>query len=188
MSAAADGRWRIGIGDPTFIGWSTAFCYLVVFLFILVVIKREKKDTSRRLWLLLALLMLGLGVNKQLDLQTWLTEFGRDMALQYGWYRDRRVLQIGFVLGLASLCLLSAWGLTRWARFADRYAVRAAWGVALLLVFILMRATSFHHLDVVLGHQLADNVSLNAALELSGVCLVGWAACARLWDVSPKRR
>lgn len=183
-----DRRWHPGIGDPTLIGWVTVVAYGFAFLFCAAVVRREPIGVGHRFWYIVSILMLCLGINKQLDLQTWFTEFGRDTAMSQGWYAYRRVAQIVFIAGLLLLSLSCAVGMLRWARLADRYAVRAAVGVALLLAFVLMRATSFHHIDAVLGLEVAESVTFNAALELSGVCLVGWAACGRLWDVGPKRR
>lgn len=188
MNSILVGRWHIGIGDPSLIGWVTVAFYAAVFVFCLAVIQREQPNVARKFWFCISLLVFGLGINKQLDLQTWLTEFGRDMAMLHGWYSYRRMVQFGFIAGLMVLGLLCALGMARWARLADQYAVRAAIGLAILLVFVLMRATSFHHLDRLLGIELATNVTFNAAFELVGVCVIGWAACGRLWDVGPKRR
>ncbi len=188
MTTASDGRWHLGMGDPTLVGGVTVVVYAFAFFFCFAVVRREQMHAARQFWLIVSLLVFSLGVNKQLDLQTWFTEFGRDTAMSQGWYAYRRVAQTVFIAGLLLLSLFCAMGMVRLARLADRYAVRAALGGALLLAFVLLRATSFHHIDVVLGLEVAESVTFNAMLELSGVCLVGWAACGRLWDVGSKRR
>lgn len=180
-------RWSAGIGDPRPIGWITVAAYAFTLLLCSIAAKREI-DVARRFWYVVAVLMLALGINKQLDLQTWVTEFGRDMAMQYGWYGYRRLVQMVFIAFLFVLGLLGILSIVRWSRLADRHAVRAAFGVLLLLVFVLMRATSFHHIDRWFGLEIAESVTFNATLELTGICVVVWAACGRLWDVGPKRR
>jgi hypothetical protein len=42
-------------------------------------------------------MFVGLGINKQLDLQTALTEFGRVLADNQGWYDKRQVVQVWFI-------------------------------------------------------------------------------------------
>ena len=82
----ADLRWRFGIGDPTAVGWLTVAAYaataaLSVRAFLR---SRARRAAPRRcgsssspgpavdetIWLLIAITMLLLGINKQLDLQT----------------------------------------------------------------------------------------------------------------------
>lgn len=55
-----------------------------------------------RFWTVTAVAMVVLGVNKQLDLQTWLIEHARRAAFAEGWYDDRRRVQAVFVLAVAA--------------------------------------------------------------------------------------
>ncbi|MHC4766222.1 MAG: hypothetical protein ACYTF2_14080, partial [Planctomycetota bacterium] len=48
-------------------------------------------------WALLIALFLFLGLNKQIDLQSWLADVGRDMAKAQGWYEQRGRVQTIFV-------------------------------------------------------------------------------------------
>src|SRR6476659_1098397 len=52
------------------------------------------RSNERRAWLAISVLFLFLGVNKQLDLQTALTEAGRYLAHYKGWYEQRQVVQL----------------------------------------------------------------------------------------------
>jgi hypothetical protein len=125
----------------------------------------------RTLWLGCAIVMLALGVNKQLDLQTALGELGRAMAHDEGWYDVRRPVQVAFILvvlaggiwGLRALFAL-AWGQAR--------AVSGVlWGAVFLACFVAIRASSFHHVDELLGWSWGG-VRLNAVLELGGIACV----------------
>ena len=52
------------------------------------------------LWNALAVGLLLLGINKQLDLQTALTELGKILAARQGWYEHRQRVQIDFIIGV----------------------------------------------------------------------------------------
>jgi hypothetical protein len=46
-------------------------------------------------------------------------------------------------------------------------------------LFVLVRATSFHHVDALLGFSI-ENIRLNVVLELSGIVIIAIAAWGRL--------
>jgi len=126
-----------------------------------------------RFWALVLLSMLILGVNKQLDLQSWFTELGRDLAHRQGWYEVRRPLQVLFI-GL--IAVIGA-GFTAVLAFAMRHVlhrvVGALVGMGALVTFVIVRAASFHHVDVLLGR---GRVRLNWVLELGGIALIAISA------------
>lgn len=186
MAATYTGRWELGIGDPTAIGWATVAAYALA-TWVCYRCKRDAPEAlSRRFWLGMALTMALLGINKQLDLQTWFTQTGRDFALEYGWYERRRMVQIFFIVWLALAGLVLHLRLWRWLKALDRYARLAAMGLVLLGFFVVVRAVSFHHIDKLLGFKM-ENVSMNAFLELGGIGVVVWAAVARLRAAPVKR-
>jgi len=126
-------------------------------------------------WLLFTGFLLFLGINKQLDLQTWLTLFGRHLAEDEGWYAQRRAVQAVFV-GLVAI--LGASGLVflwRWGRGDVRHYRLALCGGVFLACFIVIRAASFHYVDKMLSLQFS-NVTLNCTLELGGIFCVAIAA------------
>lgn len=131
----------------------------------------------RRQWMLMTALMGLLCLNKQLDLQSLLTQIGRVTAQNQGWYSERRDVQKAVVLGTLGVSLSSAaFVLFRFRHFWIRNALLFA-GLALLCTFIAVRAISFHHVDTQLRtHFIGD--ALNRVLELSGIALV-WLAAAR---------
>src|SRR5580693_6074196 len=86
IAAVEGGRWKPGIGDPTVMGWVTVAAYFVAVIGCFLAAWREPlPDGTRRprsrpskFWLALAALMVALGINKQLDLQSLATQIGRD--------------------------------------------------------------------------------------------------------------
>jgi hypothetical protein len=59
-------------------------------------------------WRFIAVLFVALGINKQLDLQTALTEAGRLAGHLQGWYQQRQSVQIAFIGLVAITCALMA--------------------------------------------------------------------------------
>ena len=97
-----DFNWVPGIGDPTFGGWVTVVLYLLACLSCWktaeVVLRRDLNGQSdSRVWLALSIAFFFLGINKQMDLQSAMTELGRMVAFSGGWYEQRRTVQIYFV-------------------------------------------------------------------------------------------
>ena len=175
----ATGRWMPGIGDPTVMGWLTVLAYLGAAGLAFVNLQAARRTRLPwHYWGALAALMLLLALNKQLDLQTWFSQFGRDLALSQGWYDHRRVVQATFILllaaGAAGACIV----LWRQLHQSWQGYRLSAVGVALLMAFIVIRAATFHHLDILLGWGLAG-VNLNHLLELGAIALI--AAGAWQW-------
>jgi len=170
------GDWSPTIGDPTVIGWVTVAAYVVTAVACLAAWRRERSsgacDASlARAWLLLAALLGALGVNKQLDLQSALTAIGRSLANCHGWYEHRRAVQLVFVVAVLVVGALVARGAVRAARGSLRPMRGALVGLTLLVLFVGVRASSFHHVDLLIGRSVGG-VTLNAALELGGILTI----------------
>jgi len=122
-----------------------------------------------RFWALVFVVMLALGLNKQLDLQTFFTEVLRDLSHAQGWWEARRPFQVAFI-GLIALC---GGGVTIVLALVMRQVlhrvVGALFGLGALVTFVIVRAASFHHVDVLLGR---GRVRLNWVLELGGIALI----------------
>jgi hypothetical protein len=126
-------------------------------------------------WRLLLIGMLVLGINKQLDLQSILPVVGRQLARQQGWYESRQAVQHAFIAGVAVSGIA---GLSAFAFLFRSAAIRrpmAPIGLIFLFAFVLVRASSFHHVDVLLGEAILG-VRVNHLLELGGIALVLLAA------------
>lgn len=199
-------QWTPTIGDPTVMGWVTVVAYFVTAWLCLQAFKTEKRGPPRpyrqavpavlrvlrkhwprppaparraTLWLLLAVALFGLGINKQLDLQTLLTELGRAAAYAGGWYERRRVVQaifIALVFGFGLLGVALLWWLTR-GELRDFRLTLA--GFAVLTAFVVIRAASFHNVDQIIGLDLLG-LRINTIFELGGILIVGAGAIGRL--------
>lgn len=176
------GRWSPEIGDPTIGGWITVVVYLLAAVLcwrVLQLLDVRTPKRERRLWRLLFWLLVGLGVNKQLDLQTALTELGRVLAFQQGWYGERRVVQVAFVVMVGLVAVGAGGTLLAMARHLPKATKRAVTGLVMLLGFVAVRASSFHHVDQLLGSSLLG-LKANWLLELGGLSVICYGAAKRV--------
>lgn len=171
-ATSGDGRWHPGIGDPTPIGWITVWAYAGTCGLCFVCARRLRPPLF---WWTVTAALLFLGINKQLDLQTWFTEVGRDLAQQDGWYERRHEIQVAFIggMGLLFACLA---GMVAWAlKGFWRPYLRVWGGMALLMFFIVVRAASFHHVDQLLMSDIGG-LRMNWVFELGGLGLIASGA------------
>jgi hypothetical protein len=152
---------------------------------------RVRRDDARNerllavFWLGAVVLLVALGLNKQLDVQSLFTQELRDAANVQGWYDDRRRYQFAFVLSIAGTGVFSM-GTVAWLlRGVLREVWMAVLGLGGLTSFVVIRTASFHHVDTFL-HRITH--AGNVALELSAIAMIaagaGWALVSR----SGKRR
>lgn len=155
------GHWSPGIGDPTPAGWIATLAYVAAAACCFAAGRRilpeyRRVPTLRReriLWHALAGALAALGVNKQLDLQTALTELGRAAARAGGWYGQRREVQLAFVAAVG-VAALGAAALALWTTRRTSAPVRVACaGFVALLGFVVARAASFHHFDLAISGE-----------------------------------
>lgn len=171
MEILREFRWRPVIGDPSSMGWFTVAAYAFAALLALRVWYRQRD----RLWLFVALGMMALCVNKQLDLQSLFTDIGRVVSYHLGWYERRREVQKWFVLGAVGASgLIGAWFVWRRHAFWMRHKL-LSFGLFFLMTFIVVRAISFHHFDVFL-HSEQLGMRMNWVLELGGISMIALAA------------
>jgi hypothetical protein len=178
------GSWSPGIGDPTVVGWVTVLLYAWAAWRCHRVLQKNRAQrlalsgNETLIWRLLVAGLIALGINKQLDLQTALTEAARLLAHEQGWYEQRRQYQEAFIAAciVMGVTAMAAMAVLTWN--APAATLWACAGAAGLLTFVLVRASSFHHVDEALGWQLGG-LRLNGILEMGSLCLIGRAARKR---------
>lgn len=177
-------NWSPRIGDPTPIGWLTVVLYLAAAYALWCVVRRlrttgDDAGSEKLVWSIFAILFIALGINKQLDLQSAFTEIGRVIASAQGWYDQRWIVQVYFV-GLVTGCAATAAVvLLVLLRRAPAPALLALLGTAFVLTFVVVRAASFHHVDVLIGRKVLG-LRWNWILEIGGIMIVLLAARWRL--------
>jgi hypothetical protein len=180
----ADLGWQPRWDNPDLRGWSVVAAYLMAAGFCArAALARGKMGAEHErapvIWFLLALGLLFLGINKQLNLQTLLIALGRRAAQAGGWQEKRRLAQLVFsavftVAGLASLWLLRAGFRLFFARNPGALA-----GLVVLLLFVLIRAASVNHVFEWAGLQkdaAHDDKRWTWVLEIGGSACLALAA------------
>jgi len=144
-------------------------------------VQKETDNRSvSRFWLTLAVIMFVFSMNKFFDLQSILTMYGRSIAKQGGWYRQRQTLQAVLVLGAIVVGLIGLLLSLRLLRGRWRERSLAYVSVVFLLTLIAVRAASYSPVDKVLYALPVIGNRMNAGLELAAAILVSlgafWAA------------
>jgi len=167
------GRWRPTIGDPSFMGWFTVGSYFAcaIVALIAVLINQMGGRRSCFFWSMMCLLMVLLGINKQLDLQSLFTEVGRQIARAQGWMDQRRIVQFWFIVAFGTTVLAVFLLFAIIMRDLFRRFMLAFIGLFFLLGFIVIRAANFHHFDAMLGSKFFG-AKMNWVLELTGIYLI----------------
>jgi hypothetical protein len=182
------GSWSPGIGDPTVAGWTTTFLYFATVVQIWRVMRRiDPVSFEWTVWRLLLVCMFALGVNKQLDLQTAFTEVGRILAHKQGWYDDRQEVQKMFIAGLCGAAAAGCVAIAVVAYHMPPSTRLALCGIVGLTAFVLIRASSFHHVDILLSTR-TIGFKVNWILENGGILLVMLAGSLRLARASASER
>ena len=186
--------WQLRFHDAYPMGWVITAAYFLVACLCFVTWHKSKSRCSLnsfsvqpRIWLLLSLLLLFLGINKQLDLHNFLREWGRVLVIDFGWYDARREIQRWFIrvlvgAGVLALLFLGWFFFTRLTRQKEMWPI--AIGLGCVAVFILIRAASFNHVDYLLSKwRIIGPFRMKYVAELGGILLVGLGAGMKLVKV-----
>jgi hypothetical protein len=173
--------WRPGIGDPTALGWITVAGYFIAAITCVLARRAAQRNElglpTQHTWTLLSATLLALGINKQLDLQTLLTDIGRLVARQEGWYSQRRPVQALFIALLIVVCALGIWWCWRRVRHSPIEIKFAIAGLVMLILYAVVRAVSFHHVDAMLGMRWMD-MRLSWLIELGGIACIAMSSAS----------
>jgi len=167
-----------GVGDPAFLGWLTTFLYILAAMLCCAAMRKSpgEKDQGNHasenvFWSGLALALFVLGANKQLDLQSWVTDLGREIARSLGWLNHRRGIQAAVVVVISIIGLIGG-GTVTWImrKFWRRYAL-ALVGMFLLILFVMIRSATSYHLERAVPWPLSKPPA-QSSLEIIGICCI----------------
>jgi hypothetical protein len=131
------------------------------------------------LWRGTCVTLIALGANRLLE--GTLSNIGRTVAFDQGWYGERQALQIGVVTGIVVFFSLAT---IIWLVILRR-ATASSWlvlfGIMMLIAFALVRDVSLHQIDQIIGERIFG-FKLNWLLELGGLGLVVLASAWRSRD------
>jgi hypothetical protein len=181
------GPWKLGIGDPTVLGWATTVAYLIAAGLCGAYALRARKTVNEGsivhrpsnsvFWWSLAVFMLLMGFNKQLDLQVLVLQTARRVSKEQGWFAERDAVRKGIILSFAFVSvILMAWLGWTCRRVWRRY-ILAVSGIALLVIFVLIRASG--HRLMILGYR-PGRFPMYDILEIGGIVCVGVSAWMEL--------
>ena len=170
-------QWRPGIGDPTVMGWLTVAAYATAALYCIRVLRASEQlftqyvKRQNFLWRFLVVALVLLCINKQLDLQSLLTDTARYYFKQYNLYDKRRFFQKLLIISMLAISVLAFIVGAFIYRKVLRPNVLAILGVVFLIAFVVIRASSFHHMDRLIGTTVGG-LKVNWLLELGGLALI----------------
>jgi hypothetical protein len=169
--------WAPKIGDATPMGWVVTLGYFYTAMLIVYMLRKLRRISPERrriyvqFWVVVLFVYVLLGLNKQLDLQTFITATGRCMARTEGWYAERRSFQLTAILYGLAFGLSSLFVFFYYFRSITSRCLLAFVGLSLSGLFVFLRAISFHHIDSIFSATVA-NLKLHALLELTAIMLV----------------
>jgi len=167
------GRWRPAIGDPGFMLWFAVGSYFACGVVALIAVLINQKG-GRRLfffWSLISLLMILLGVNKLIDLQSLFTEVGGQIAKTQSWIDQRRIVQFWFIVPSGTTALVAFLSFAIIMRSLFRRFILAFTGLLFLFGSIFLRDVSLHHFVEILGFT-PSGAKIYFVLELAGIYLI----------------
>ncbi|MCK0103882.1 hypothetical protein [Pseudohalocynthiibacter sp. F2068] len=177
-------RWHPGLSDPYLIDWIIVVLYVLAAFLALCVLCRSHFPSptaryERILWWVILLLLMGMAINKQVDLQSGLMSFGRCLSQMQGWFEKRRLIQKVFTVLLAGGIAIGALVMIRELHGTLRRNMLVFLGLLLIAIFVLIRAATINHIGSVTGTILTMQW-IKHLLEISGPLLLSIAALRHL--------
>lgn len=176
ISAEVHTSWHAGISDPTLLGWLTVLISIVAVARCIQKSKESKHfGGNYQFWLYLAVFLLLLGINKQLDLQVWFAQTLQNRARTYGWHGYMQslfavgfsILAVGILLAMLRFRLYLA---SSWRNYKIAWA-----GIFLLLMLVLIQISSTKDADILINQQIfgfSIGLSVSSVIEISALLLI----------------
>jgi hypothetical protein len=143
--------------------------------------------TENALWRGVAVTLIALGANRLLE--GAVSNIGRMVAFDQGWYGERQIVQVGIVTGIVVFFILATVILLVILRRATAPSWLALFGIMMLVAFALIRDVSLHQIDRIIGERVFG-LKLNWLLELGGlgaiVLAAAWRRLAYTGKIAPR--
>lgn len=172
------------LADPTWKEWTRLSVYALAFALSARVASIRHGVRRHRMWALLAVLVLLLGIERLFDSEAALTAVGRCVAHRNDWYAQRRHFQLDVLIALAALGVAGFLAVAIALGEALRESGAAFLGLCILVTFVLMRMVSYHNFDAVIASR-AFGISANLVFESVGLVMICVNA---IWLIRRHRR
>lgn len=161
------------LNDNDAIGWIITGMYLlIIMVFLRATFLARTYNVDCWFWYSLTIFVLFLGINKQFDIQTDITNFLREIARTDGWYEHRAELQKELLeLGLIGIFV----GIATFSWFFKKYWIKYKFlwiGFAMLIAYLVITLISWHALDRVIRYQLFSIIKVNQLVEMNAILLL----------------
>lgn len=203
QTALREGYWRFGFNDQSpgriaitvFYALLSAACGFIVFgrksTKAISSFSHEsssaipgvKYDEIRWFWATLFVILVLLGINKQLDFQTLAGDIMRTMAKIQGWYETRKSFQIHIMSMLAGCSAALLTFILYKMRKARPDVIPALMGIIILIGFIVLRGVSLHSIDDVLSTRIAG-FRLYGWIEFFGLALIAFSVIEKIRNIA----
>lgn len=179
LRAISSVPFELHSGDPSLLGWLTFAFYLVAAVTCLVcaifakrIFPAQNSRAHTIIWLGLAFFLTFLGINKQLDLQSWFTAVIKTIAWEQGWYEFGQRAQILFLAGFGLVGLVAIVALIWLVRRYWRRYFFIFLGLLFILRFIFVRIATFYGISLPELSQFTGGIRVNSVLELAGATVI----------------
>ena len=150
-------------------------------------IRLDDRSRETAAWTALAILLALLGVSELLQLQPAMTQFGRSIAYDEGWYWHRHDFQAVFTKVGTAVTVVLSFGLLFAVRRASLQCAIAVACAVMIVGYIVVRAVSLHQVDALLMRT-TFGVHWSRIPELTGSLVILFTALSRRQQAAPARQ
>ncbi len=175
------------IGDPTPLAWATVAMYLIATVLCFACAWKADRIFQdaytwlhRLIWTGLGFGLTFLGINKQLDWQTWFTTTIKWIAWEQGWYEAGQKAQILFILGLIVVSGIAFLVAAFFLRHVWRHYWLLLFGALFIARFVITRAAGFYGVSLPELSQFTGGFRIMWAMEFVGASIMALAAANNL--------
>jgi hypothetical protein len=150
-------------------------------------IRLKVGSLETRAWTAIAVLLALLGASELLQLQPAITNFGRSIAFDEGWYWHRQGIQAAFTKIGAAITVVFSLGLFLSARRTSIECAISSGCAVMIVGFILVRAISLHQVDAFLLRTMFG-LPWNRIPEFAGSAIILLSNLSRRSKAMPTMR